>query len=95
MRKTETIVDHISKVNLQLHDRLTRRFMLSDRDNDVDMMMKISSNIAYMQQTQAALHKNLYIEKHIKTINNKLDRIPPEILQSYMNPTLLEPIENK
>jgi|LWDU01.1.fsa_nt_gi hypothetical protein len=63
--------------------------MLSDRDDDVDMMIKLSSSIAYLQQTQAALAKNLYVEQHIKEINRKLDRIPPEVLQQAMNPDIL------
>lgn len=76
-----------------MHDKLMKRFMLSDRDDDVEMMIKLASSIAYMQQTQTTLTKNLYVEQHIKDINRKLDRIPPEVLQSTMSPAVLEPIE--
>ena len=67
--------------------------MLSDRDADVDMMIKLAGSIGYMQQCQTSLQKNLYLEKHIKEINNKLNRIPPEYLQELMSPKILEPIE--
>lgn len=76
-----------------MHDKLMKRFMLSDRDNDVDMMIKLASSVAYMQQTQTTLTKNLYVEQHIKDINRRLDRIPPEVLQSVLSPTVLDPIE--
>lgn len=62
-------------------------------DQTVDVLTKLSSSIGYLQQVQTSLTKNLYIEKHIKEINTKLDRIPPEILQSMMSPKVLEPIE--
>ncbi len=94
MRKTETSVEHNSRTNIVMHDLLMKEFMLASKgEKDVEMMLKISSNIAYLQQTNTTLMKNLYIEKHIKEINTKLDRIPPEILQSMMSPKVLEPIE--
>jgi len=86
-------MEHIARVNVQLHDKLVKRFMLSDRDDDVDMMLKLSSGIGYIQQTQSAINKNLYTERDIKAINTRLDRIPPELLQSHLDPTVLEPIE--
>lgn len=92
MRKSQTAVEHYSKSNLAMHDKLMKRFMLSDKGNDVDMMIKLASSVAYMQQTQTTLTKNLYVEQHIKDINRRLDRIPPELLQSINDPSLLEPI---
>ncbi len=92
--KGESTVEHNSKSNVVMHDLLMKQFMLASKgETDVEMMLKISSNIAYLQQTNTTLMKNLYIEKHIKEINTKLDRIPPEILQSMMSPNVLEPIE--
>lgn len=88
-------IQHYSDSNVAMHDKLVRRFMLSDRDEDVDMMIKLASSIGYMQQTQAALHKNIYSEQDLKEINRKLDRIPPEILQQHLSPTVIEPIEGK
>lgn len=93
MRKTESTMDHLGRTNLQLHDRLVKRFMLSDRDDDVDMMLKLASGIGYIQQTQSAISKNIYTERDIKAINTRLDRIPPELLHSTLDPSLLEPIE--
>jgi CRISPR/Cas system-associated endonuclease Cas3-HD len=91
MRRTESTMVHLARTNVQLHDRLVKRFMLSDRDDDVDMMIKLSSSIGYIQQTQSAISKNIYTERDIKAINTRLDRIPPELLQKFTNPTVLEP----
>jgi len=107
MKKNGSFVEHYSKTNAALHDKLVSEFMKTiksrvykmDKEERVDVtveaLTKITSAIGYLQQTQTSLTKNLYIEKHIKEINTKLDRIPPEILQCYLNPELLEPVENR
>jgi len=104
MRRTESEIEHLSRTNMVLHDELTKEFMITTKkrvyitsregnstDITVDTLCKLASSIGYMQQTQAALQKNIYTERDIKAINTRLDRIPPEMLQSYMNPALLEP----
>jgi len=106
MRKTESVVDHYSRSNVKLHDKLMKEFMVTTKqritvtsregnetDMTVDTLCKLASSIGFIQQCQTVLQKNLYIEKHIKEINTKLDRIPPEVLQSMMSPKVLEPIE--
>lgn len=93
MRKTESLIEHYSRSNTKMHDELVKQFMIAGKKNDVDMMIKITGSVGYMQQVQTSLTKNLYIEKHIKDINRKLDRIPPEMLQQInnpINPSLLE-----
>ena len=107
MRKTESKIEHFSRTNAVLHDKLVKEFMNTTKsriyitsregnqtDITVDTLCKLASSIGYMQQTQAALNKNIYVEKDIKDINTRLDRIPPEILQQALSPMVLEnPIE--
>lgn len=106
MRKTENSIDHYSGANVQIHDALVKEFMITTKkrvfvtsregnvtDITVKTLCDLASSIGYMQQTQAALQKNIYTERDIKAINTRLDRIPPEILQAHMSPTVLEPIE--
>ena len=69
--------------------------VLGEEDITLEILQKLTSSIGYLQQTEASLTKNIYTEKDIKNINRRLDRIPPEVLQSYMNPTLLDPLEAK
>ncbi len=99
MRKTESVIDHYSKVNVRLHDILVSRFMVTTKEEKVDdaKLMKLAGSIGFMQQTQSALQKNIYNENDIKDIYRILNRIPPEILQAVNNPidpTILVPIEN-
>lgn len=94
MRRTESIIEHYSRSNVAMHDELVKQFMIASKgEADVELMIKLTGSVGYMQQVQGSLTKNLYIEKHIKEINNKLDRIPPEVLQAHLSPTVLEPIE--
>lgn len=106
MRKTQGAIDHLSRTNILLHDHLVKEFMKTTKnrifitsregnatDITIDTLCKLASSIGFMQQTQAALQKNLYTEKDIKDINRRLDRIPPELLQSHLDLTVLEPIE--
>ena len=106
MRKTESAIQAFSRANVVLHDSLVKEFMKTTKqriyitsregnstDITVDTLCKLASSIGYMQQTQAALNKNIYVEHDIKEINRRLDRIPPEILQQHLSPENLEPIE--
>jgi hypothetical protein len=103
MRKTESNIEHLTRTNMVLHDHLVKEFMRTTKsrifvtsregnatDITTDTLCKLASSIGYMQQTQAALQKNIYTEKDIKAINTRLDRIPPELLQSITDVTILE-----
>jgi hypothetical protein len=100
----ESTIEHMGKSNRMLHDNLIKEFMVTLKkrvyvtsregnvtDMTVDTLCNLTKSIGYMQQTQAALQKNVYTEREIKAINTRLDRIPPELLQKFTNPTVLEP----
>ena len=98
MKKTESVIEHYSKTNVQVHDILMGRFMIESKmgeDVDDNKLMKLASSIGFIQQTQASIQKNIYSENDIKEINRRLDRIPPEILQQALTPLILDPLEAK
>jgi hypothetical protein len=90
MRKSESINEHYEGVNVAIHDTLAKRFFMADKDNDMESMLKITAQLGYIQQIHLGLNKNLLVEKEIKNINKRLNRIPPEILEQYVtNPDLM------
>jgi len=110
--KGKSSIEHFSDTNVNLHDELVKRFFITAKegakrdvvtkegietiDVTLDALSKLTSSIGYLQQTQATLNKNIYVEKDIKEINQKLDRIPPEILESLsVSPELIIPSEDQ
>jgi hypothetical protein len=104
-------IQHFSDTNVNLHDILVQKFFITAKegaqrqvvtkegietiDVTLDVLAKLTSSIGYLQQTQATLNKNIYVEKDIKEFNDKLDRIPPEILESLsVSPELIVPSED-
>jgi hypothetical protein len=90
MGKGDSVNQHYEETNIAIHDTLTKRFFMADKNNDIETMLKVTAQIGYIQQIHLGLNKNLLAENEIKNINKRLDRIPPEILEQYVtNPELL------
>lgn len=94
MSKLDSVNQHYEETNQAIHDTLAKRFFLADKAGDIDTMLKITAQLGYIQQIHLGLNKNLLVEKEIKNINKRLDRIPPEILEQYVsNPELIIPAQ--
>lgn len=83
--KSET--EKVYEGNVQIHERLLKRFIAFDvaHEKDVspatlDYLIKLAGAIGYSQQVHAGLIKAYQHEKRLKDIENKLAKLPPEIL---------------
>lgn len=94
MSKYESSNAHYEETNRAMHDVLAKYFFVADKERDLETILKITSQIGYLQQVHTGLSKNLLVENQIKDIYKKLNRIPPEILEQYVtNPELILPVQ--
>ncbi len=94
MAKGSLDIEHFEKGNRQVFDRLLVRFIKLDKtlgdDKKMSELIKLGGQIGFLAQCAAGLGKTTIIQKDIAEINKRLDRIPPELLERYVN-TALEP----
>ena len=83
--KTET--EKVYEGNVQIHQRLLKRFIAFDKENEeddspatMDYLIKLAGSIGYSQQVHAGLVKAYQHEKRLVDIEKKLASLPPEVL---------------
>ncbi len=88
--KTET--EKVYEGNVQIHERLLRRFIAFDKANEKDVspattdyLIKLAGAIGYSQQVHAGLVKAYQHEKRLIDIEKKLANLPPELLKKLVN----------
>lgn len=89
--KTET--EKVYEGNVQVHERLLKRFLAYDKENAEDIspatmnyLIKLASAIGYSQQVHAGLVKSYQHEKRLVDIEKKFANLPPEMLAKLLNP---------
>ncbi len=89
--KTET--EKVYEGNVQVHERLLKRFLAYDKENaddtspsTVNYLIKLAGSIGYSQQVHAGLVKSYQHEKRLVDVEKKLANLPPEILEKLLNP---------
>ena len=88
--KTET--EKVYEGNVQIHERLMKRFIDFDKANEkntdsktMDYLIKLAGSIGYSQQVHAGLVKAYQHEKRLKDLEIKFNKVPLEVLRKYMN----------
>ena len=83
--KTET--EKVYEGNVQIHERLLKRFIAFDKANEkdvspviMDYLIKLAGAIGYSQQVHAGLVKAYQHEKRLIDIEKKLANLPPDVL---------------
>ena len=89
--KTET--EKVYEGNVQIHERLLKRFIQFDKENEKDTsvgtinyLIKLAGSIAYSQQVHAGLVKAYQHEKRLNDIEKTLANLPPEVLAKLLKP---------
>ena len=87
--KTET--EKVYEGNVQIHERLLKRFIAFDKANEedespviTDYLIKLAGAIGYSQQVHAGLVKAYQHEKRLIDIEKKLANLPPELLKKLV-----------
>ncbi len=91
LTKTET--EKVYEGNVQIHQRLLKRFIDFDKANEkdtspatMDYLIKLAGSIGYSQQVHAGLVKAYQHEKRLTDIETKLAKLPPDVLAKLVKP---------
>ncbi len=89
--KTET--EKVYEGNVQVHQRLLKRFLAYDKENEddtspatINYLIKLAGSIGYSQQVHAGLVKSYQHEKRLSDMEKMFANLPPEILAKLLNP---------
>ncbi len=89
--KTET--EKVYEGNVQIHERMLKRFIDFDKANEkdttpaiMDYLIKLAGSIGYSQQVHAGLVKAYQHEKRLNDIEKKIAQLPPEVLAKLVKP---------
>lgn len=89
---TKTETEKVYEGNVQVHERLLKRFIAFDVANEkdvtptiMDYLIKLAGAIGYSQQVHAGLVKTYQHEKRLKDIESKLAKLPPEIKEKLID----------
>jgi len=82
-------MEHCSDVMLNIFDKLSKRFMIYEKNNDdslsvVEYLTNLSGSIGYMAQINGSIHKTFKHEKRIKALELKIGNdfsIPMRMLE--------------
>lgn len=86
-------MDHSSDVVLNVFDKLTKRFMKYESNNDdspvtIDYIIKLASALGYMAQVNGSIHKGFKQEKRIKALESKMNNDLSIPIRSLEEPQL-------
>ena len=86
---TERLFDGVTNVFDTLLTKYNKLIETADLDNttNMDYALKIAGAIGYQAQVHASLAKAYKQEKRLSDIENKLEKIPPEIIEKYLKNT--------
>ena len=86
-------IEHTSDVMLQIFNRLSKRFMKYEGNNDdsvptVDYLTKLAGSIGYMAQINGGIHKSFKQEKRLKVLEEKIKSNLSVAMRMFEEPQL-------